>query len=132
VACVLFLGLVVAAARALSGEEKTQASGGGAVLIHDVYFALKDNSPQAKAKLVAACKKYLTNHPGEEHFAAGIRAEELNRPVNDQDFDVGLHIVFKDRASHDQYQEAARHKQFIEENQANWKKVRVFDFVGER
>jgi hypothetical protein len=34
---------------------------------------------------------------------------------------------FKDKAAHDECQKAERHLKFIEENQANWKKVRVFD-----
>ena len=33
----------------------------------------------------------------------------------------------RDRAAHDTYQDAPRHKQFIDENKDNWKKVRVFD-----
>src|SRR2546430_7019661 len=90
----------------------------GSLLSHDVYFSLKDNAPAATEKLVAACKKYLSGHPGEVFFAAGTLARDLDRPVNDRDFDVALHIVFKDRAAHDQYQDAARHKQFIEENKA--------------
>ena len=97
------------------------------MLAHNVYFALKDNSAAAKAKLVAACKKYLSKHPGTVFFAAGTLTEDLNRPVNDRDFDVALHIVFKDRAAHDKYQDAPRHQQFIDENKDNWKKVRVFD-----
>jgi hypothetical protein len=106
----------------------TQAGGKeGALISHDVYFTLKDNSPEAQKKLVAACKKYLSKHTGEVFFAAGVRAKEFDRPVNDQDFDVALHIVFRDKAAHDQYQDHARHKQFIEENRDNWKKVRVFD-----
>src|SRR5262245_17502942 len=76
------------------------------MLSHDVYFSLKDNSPEAKKKLVAACKKYLSGHPGEVFFAAGTLAESLKREVNDLQFDVALHIVFKDIASHDKYQEA--------------------------
>jgi hypothetical protein len=97
------------------------------LLSHDVYFSLNDASPAARDALVAACKKYLTGHPGVVSFSAGVLASELNRPVNDRDFDVALHIVFDGKASHDKYQDAARHKQFIEENQKNWKKVRVFD-----
>jgi hypothetical protein len=104
----------------------------GKMIAHNVYFSLKDGSPEARKKLVDACKKYLTKHPGEVFFAAGILAQDLDRPVNDRDFDVGLHIVFKDRASHDKYQDAERHKQFIEENRDNWKKVRVFDSVVEQ
>ena len=97
------------------------------MLAHDVYFSLKDNSPQAKEKLIAACKKYLTDHPGTVRFAVGPLAEEMKRDVNDRDFDVALHLVFKSKAAHDQYSKAERHLKFIEENKANWKKVRVFD-----
>ena len=96
-------------------------------LSHDVFFALKDNSEAARGKLVAACQKYLTRHEGTMSFSVGTRVGENTRDVNDQDFDVALHILFKDKASHDKYQAAARHKQFITENSENWKKVRVFD-----
>jgi hypothetical protein len=102
------------------------------MLVHNVYFALKDNAPAAVQRLVEACRKYLTGHPGEEFFAVGTLAAELNRPVNDRDFDVGLHLVFTDQAAHDRYQESPRHEQFIAENQANWRKVRVFDSVAGR
>jgi hypothetical protein len=111
-------------------EEKPMA-GPEPMIVHDVYFSLKDNSPEAKKKLVAACKKYLTDHPGTVFFAAGTLAEGLERPVNDRDFDVALHIVFKNKAAHDQYADAERHKKFIEENRDNWKKVRVFDSAVE-
>ena len=94
---------------------------------HDVYFSLKDNSSPAKEKLIAACKKYLTDHPGTVSFAVGPLAGEMKREVNDRDFDVALHLVFKSKAAHDQYAEAQRHLKFIEENKDNWKKVRVFD-----
>lgn len=97
------------------------------MLAHNVYFSLIDSSPAARERLVSACKKYLTGHPGTVFFAAGTLAPELNRAVNDLDFDVGLHLVFTDLAAHDAYQEAPRHVQFVEDNKATWKKVRVFD-----
>jgi hypothetical protein len=97
------------------------------MLAHNVFFALHDASDAAVAKLVAACKKYLANHPGTVFFACGTLAKELDRPVNDRDFDVGLHVVFQSKADHDAYQTAPLHDQFIAENKANWKKVRVFD-----
>lgn len=108
----------------LTAEAKRES---GVRIAHSVYFTLSESSPQAREKLVAACRKYLTKHQGELYFAAGTLAEDLNRPVNDRDWDVALLIVFKDQASHDAYQDAARHKQFIEENKSTWKKVRVFD-----
>ena len=98
-----------------------------AMLAHNVFFTLHDSSDAARAKLVAACKKYLTDHPGIAFFACGVRATEYQRPVNDGEFDVGLHIVFRTKADHDAYQVAPRHDQFIAENKDGWKKVRVFD-----
>src|SRR5205807_4958321 len=113
---------------AFFGQGTTEAGKkGGMMVSHDVYFTLTDNSPKAKQTLVDACKKYLSKHPGEVFFAVGTLAEDLKREVNDRDFDVALHIVFKDLAAQNQYQEAERHKQFIDEGKANWKKVRVFD-----
>jgi heme-degrading monooxygenase HmoA len=99
----------------------------GPMLAHSVFFTLVDNSQQARQKLIGDCRKYLTGHPGEVFFAAGTLAAELQRPVNDQDFDVALHVVFESKAAHDRYQQAPQHLRFIEENKANWKAVRVFD-----
>jgi heme-degrading monooxygenase HmoA len=100
-------------------------------LAHDVYFSLNDASAVARAELVAACRKYLTGHEGSLSFSVGVLAADLARPVNDRDFEVALHITFASRAAHDAYQDAARHKQFIAEQQKNWKKVRVFDSMVE-
>ena len=115
----------------LFASTPTRAQDTSQVLSHDVYFSLNDASPAARAQLVAACKKHLTGHEGALSFSAGVLAAELARPVNDRDFDVALHITFANRAAHDKYQDAPRHKQFIEENQKNWKKVRVFDSMVE-
>jgi hypothetical protein len=102
----------------------------GPKLIHAVYFALRDRSPQACDALVAACREYLTNHPGTVHFSAGLRGEAYSRPVNDQEFDVALVLVFQSEADHDRYQSAPRHRRFVEEQSPNWAQVRVFDALA--
>ncbi|HYV38807.1 MAG TPA: Dabb family protein [Gemmataceae bacterium] len=99
------------------------------LLAHNVFFTLKDRTPAAKAKLVAACKKYLTGHPGTVFFAAGVLCETLTRPVNDLDFDVALHVIFENKAAQDAYQVAPRHLEFVAEGKDTWAKVRVFDSV---
>jgi hypothetical protein len=125
----LVLALVaVAGLRAFAPKEEKKPMNDGNIG-HMVYFSLKDNSSEAKAKLVAACKKYLTEHEGTVYFSAGVLAEDFKRDVNDRDWDVALHLVFKNRAAHDKYQDHPRHVKFIEENKDNWKKVRVFDSV---
>ena len=97
------------------------------MLGHMVYFTLKDNAPDKVEAMLAACRKYLTGHPGTTFFAVGTLVPDLLRPVNQTDFDVALQVVFDSRAAHDAYQVAPRHLQFIEENKGNWAKVRVFD-----
>lgn len=104
----------------------SRAGDSSSMLVHNVFFTLKDRTPEAKSALVASCTKFLTNHSGAIFYAAGTVAD-LDRPVNDRDFDVALTIVFKDRAAHDAYQTAPRHLEFIEANKATWAKVRVFD-----
>ena len=94
---------------------------------HMVYFTLKDNSPTAVQTLIDAGRHHLTDHPGITFFAIGTRVPDLQRDVNDKQFDVALQMVFESREAHDVYQTHERHLAFIEENKANWREVRVFD-----
>ncbi|MBL8830027.1 MAG: Dabb family protein [Planctomycetaceae bacterium] len=96
------------------------------MLAHNVYFALNEPTPANVQKLIAACHNYLSKHPGTVFYCSGSLSD-LDRPVNDRDWDVGLHVIFKDRAAHDAYQVHPEHLKFIEENKPSWKKVRVFD-----
>ena len=96
-------------------------------IAHTVYFSLVDNSPAQVDHLLAECQMYLNNHPGLDYFAVGRLNPDLKRPVNDMDYDVSLHTVFADRAAHDAYQVEPRHLEFIANNKASWKTVRVFD-----
>ena len=97
------------------------------MLAHMVYFTLKDASPAGIKRQVDACRKYLTGHDGTVFFAVGTRTPDLVRDVNDRDYDVALHLVFKTAEDHDVYQTHPRHQEFIKECKPLWKKVRVFD-----
>ena len=96
------------------------------MLAHNVYFKLKDPSEASRKELVDGCHKDLSDHPGTVFYAAGT-VSDLDREVNDRNFDVGLHVIFEDRAAHDAYQTAPKHVQFIEEHKNMWAGVRVFD-----
>jgi hypothetical protein len=102
----------------------------GPLLVHNVYFSLIDRSEAARQRLVQACRRHLAGHPGIVFFGCGELCAALARDVNDRDWDVGLHIVFKDRAAHDHYQETEAHLAFIAENRDNWARVRVFDTLA--
>ena len=120
---------VALAAAPVAAQDKAakKAAKRGEAIAHMVYFKLKDPTPENKAKLVAACQKYLVDHEGLLFFAAGTRAEEFKREVNDQDYDVALQMVFANKAAHDKYADHPEHLKFIEENKELWAKVRVFD-----
>jgi hypothetical protein len=96
-------------------------------LAHMVYFTLHDASQEKIDALIQACHKYLAGQDGITYFSVGGLNPDLARPVNDRDYQVGLHVVFKDRKAHDDYQVAPIHQVFIEEQKYNWKQVRVFD-----
>ena len=96
-------------------------------LSHMVYFSLHDDSDAKILELVNACKKYLDGHPGVLYFSVGTLNKELARPVNDRDYQVTINVVFDTRESHDLYQVAPRHLEFIAEQKPNWKQVRIFD-----
>jgi Stress responsive A/B Barrel Domain len=97
------------------------------MLAHNVFFSLIDPSESAVQKLLGDCRKFLSKQPGILFFACGTPNQQLTRPVNDRDFDVALHIVFESQETHDAYQDAPSHHQFISENKPTWKLVRVFD-----
>lgn len=93
---------------------------------HNVYFSLNDSSEAARDKLVAECHAYLADIPGIVFYAAGIVADS-DRPVNDRNFDVSLHVVFENAEAGRAYQVHPRHNEFVARNKDNWARVRVFD-----
>jgi len=97
--------------------------------LHNVYFSLKDSSPNLIESLLADCKQYLSPQAGIVSFNCGVLESDLSREVNDRGFDVSLHILFKTRADHDAYQVDAQHDIFVDRNKDNWANVRVFDSV---
>ncbi len=103
------------------------AASKSAPLAHIVFFTLAESNDANRAKLVEACKKYLGDREGVVYFGVGVRAPEYDRPVNDQDYDVALHLVFATAEDQNAYQTHPEHLKFVEECKGLWKQVRVFD-----
>ena len=117
------VGLLFAAAAAARPAEKA-----GPHLSHAVFFTLKDRSTAARDKFVASCQKYLTNHEGTVSFSLGTIADDVEEPgVSVRDFDVALLVVFESKEAEAKYLKAERHLAFVDENKADFAKVRVFD-----
>ena len=99
-----------------------------AQIAHMVFFKLKDRTPAGRDKLVAALDKLAAAVDGVAYYSAGVLTETNHEPaVSDREFDVALHLVFKDAAAHKAYLPHPAHKKFIEEHKASFAGVRVFD-----
>jgi hypothetical protein len=110
-----------------SSASPSEAAEKSAPLAHMVFFTLAESNDASRAQLVEACKKYLDKHEGVVYFSVGVRAPEYDREVNDRDYDVALHLVFKTAQDQEAYQTHPRHVKFVEECKGLWKQVRVFD-----
>jgi hypothetical protein len=111
----------------IMGAAYRPAEKAGPQLAHMVFFTLKDNSKEARDKLVVSCHKNLSGHEGVVSFSVGTIAEDVVEPVSVRDFDVALHLVFEDKAAEAKYLKDPRHQKFVDENKDAWSKVRVFD-----
>jgi hypothetical protein len=99
----------------------------GPKIVENLYYSLKDKSIEAKKKLIDSCKGFLSQQPGIVFFAAGTLADDFKLPFRDRNFDVSLHIVFKNKAALAKFQDSEGLKKFVEANKDNWMKVRAFD-----
>lgn len=80
---------------------------------HVVIFWTKPGIPDAADQLLAGIERYLRPIPGALSFHAG-RMVPSHRPVVDQTYQVGLNIVFRDKAAQDAYQVHPQHVEFVE------------------
>lgn len=130
VVCFAAVHLIAPGRTVLADEPQSTATAVDAQaepLAHIVFFTLSEPTDENRTRLVEACKKYLDKHAGVIYFGVGVNAPEYNGEVNDRDYDVALHLVFKSAQDQDAYQTHPRHVKFVEECQGLWKKVRVFD-----
>ncbi len=98
------------------------------MFVHVVLFWMNEGTPDgARRQLVDDCQAYLAKIPTVRQLWAG-RPAMTPREVVDNSYDVGLCVVLDDDAGHDVYQVHELHKQFIERNKKNWKKVQIYDF----
>lgn len=116
-------------AMALGACTSPSAQPTGAI-VHSVYFELRDPG-QARA-LAAACERRLGSIPGILSLSAGPREASQERATNDQRFDVGLTILFADRAALEAYLVHPVHLALVEEYQAALVGLRVFDTAVQR
>ena len=96
---------------------------------HVVIFWTDPRQPRAVEELLEGAEKYLRPIPGILYFHVG-RMVPSPRPVVEQSYQVGLNVVFADKAAHDAYQVHPSHVEFVEKVfKRVCTKVLVYDFA---
>lgn len=96
---------------------------------HIVIFWTDPTRPEAPDELIAGANRYLRTIPGVLHFHVG-KMVSSPRPVVQQSYQVGLNLIFADKAAHDAYQTHPQHVEFVEKVfKPLCRKVVVYDFA---
>jgi hypothetical protein len=80
---------------------------------HMFFFQLSDTSKELVNDFIDLCVKYLSGHPGQEHFSVGCRALEINRNVSAVNFEIAIHMIFTNLKAFEKYSESKKHDEFI-------------------
>lgn len=106
-------------------SNKTRANQSQSYMIHQVYFWLKDPEKDIH-DFIKGCEKLITIDTIEKAYI-GLPAPTEKREVVDHTFHVALTVHFSTLDDHNSYQVAPIHKEFIEQHQDKWEKVKVYD-----
>lgn len=99
------------------------------MFVHHVLFWLKEGlTPEEIEKFEFHAKSLLSI----EHVKVGSvgKPATTDRPVIDRSYSYSLLLVFETILDHDNYQPHPIHKKFVEECQALWTKVLIYDSEG--
>ncbi len=98
------------------------------MFIHVVFFWCKPETPESvKQEMITYCNEVMSKLPVVKQVKAG-KAVPSPRPVVDGSYDVGLCVVFEDKAGHDAYQPHEIHQAFVTKFKQHWDKIKVYDF----
>ena len=99
------------------------------MLSHVVIFWTKPEIPGAAEALIAGAEKYLRPIPLAQGMHIG-RMVPSHRDVVDQSYQVGLHLLFADKAAEEAYQVHPLHLDFVEKAfKPNCQRATIFDFA---
>jgi hypothetical protein len=98
------------------------------MFIHVVFFWCKEGTAESvKQEMIRFAHERMPKIPSIKNVWAG-KAVASPRDVVDSSYDVGLCVVFADKAGHDAYQPHEIHQKFVNRFKDHWTRVRVQDF----
>ena len=97
--------------------------------VHCVFFTIKEGTPASAVDAqIADGTSLLGQIPTVRELKTGRRDETVNREVSVTDYEIGLMVLFNDKADSEVYADHPLHLEYIAKNKANWTQVRVCDF----
>jgi hypothetical protein len=102
--------------------------GSNPMFIHVVFFWCKPGTSESvKQDMIRYYREEVPKVATVKQTFAG-KAVASPRDVVDSSYDVGLCVIFDDKAGHDFYQTHKIHLAFVSRFQDHWARVRVQDF----
>lgn len=96
-------------------------------MMHTVYFWLKEGLSEEEKQDFVRGVRSLEAISSVKRFFIGPPAATPSRGVVDNSFDLALIVWFDDVAGHDAYQVDPIHLNFVEEHEAKFGTVKVYD-----
>lgn len=93
---------------------------------HIVFFWLTEPDNEAHRDTFAAGLSHLVQDKNVVSHKIGIPAQ-TNRDVVDSGYDFAITVEFETLATHNAYQAGQNHTDFLEQCQALWSRVQVYD-----
>ena len=123
---ILLAGGLVAGA----GASTAMAAPAGSVLVHHVFFWLKNAGSKADRDLLIAGLNTLRGIEVIQHFHIGVPASTEKREVVDNSYDVSELMFFKSVEDQKLYQDHPLHVKFVKDCAHLWSKVVVYDSIS--
>lgn len=98
-----------------------------ALLIHQVFFWLKNPGSVSDRKKLAEGLKKLSAIPEIKQLYVGFPANTEKREVVDNSWDVSEVMFFNDLTAQKTYQDHSLHQEFIQQYAHLWQRVVVYD-----
>lgn len=127
--CLVAIGLLSGCTVAQNDTPNNMTNASQPGMAHTVYFWLKDGLTQEELSSFETGVQQLEKAPTVRRIFVGKPAATPSRGVVDNSFDYSLVLWFDDVAGHDAYQVSPTHLKFVEDHEAKFDVVKVFDNV---
>jgi hypothetical protein len=98
--------------------------------VHMVFFTFKSEVSDIDIKAqIEDGQQLLGRIETVRRLETGLRDEAMQREVSVTDFQVGLTVIFDDKAGYQVYADHPQHTEYVNRNKGKWEKIAVYDYM---